>query len=126
MFLAVSVSFGPWSASAALLSGRVSWVIDGDTFQLASGERIRVAGIDAPESRRGQAKCEAEITRGKSATRNMVRLLKGRIVTIERVGRSYDRTVARVTIGRHDLGDALIAQGFARPWLPHRPKPNWC
>lgn len=30
-------------------SGRVAWVTDGDTFRLESGERIRIAGIDAPE-----------------------------------------------------------------------------
>jgi len=28
-------------------SGRVAWVTDGDTFRLESGERIRIAGIDA-------------------------------------------------------------------------------
>jgi micrococcal nuclease len=27
---------------------------DGDTFRLESGERIRIAGIDAPETHRNQ------------------------------------------------------------------------
>jgi micrococcal nuclease len=35
---------------------RVGYVIDGDTFRLESGERIRIAGIDAPETRAEQAR----------------------------------------------------------------------
>lgn len=40
-------------------NGRVGYVIDGDTFRLESGERIRIAGIDAPEIHAGQARCRA-------------------------------------------------------------------
>jgi endonuclease YncB( thermonuclease family) len=45
-------------------SGRVAWVTDGDTFRLESGERIRIAGIDAPETQRDQAKCAGETLLG--------------------------------------------------------------
>src|SRR3546814_14865496 len=39
-------------------SGRVARVTDGDTFRLESGERIRIAGIDAPETHQiGRASC---------------------------------------------------------------------
>lgn len=37
-------------AAAPPRQASVAYVIDGDTFRLASGERIRIAGIDAPET----------------------------------------------------------------------------
>lgn len=55
-------------AAAPPDQGRVGYVIDGDTFRLESGERIRIAGIDAPETHAGQAKCKAEIALGRAAT----------------------------------------------------------
>ncbi|KTQ96368.1 nuclease [Aureimonas ureilytica] len=113
-------------AVAAPTTGRVAWVIDGDTFRLASGERIRLAGIDAPESRKDQARCAEEIALGRDATRRAIELLKNQVVTFERVGRSYERTVARVTLNGRDVGQQFIAEGIARPWPPHRPKPDWC
>ena len=47
--------------------GRIAYVTDGDTFRLESGERIRIAGIDAPELHRNQAKCAREVERGQDA-----------------------------------------------------------
>ena len=53
-------------------------------------------------------------------------LLDGRNVTIMRVGRSYNRTVARVTLAGRDVGSELVATGVAR-WWPRWPrKPDWC
>lgn len=46
-------------AAPAPRSGVVAWVTDGDTFALKSGERIRIAGIDAPETQPGNARCRA-------------------------------------------------------------------
>jgi endonuclease YncB( thermonuclease family) len=106
--------------------GRVRYVTDGDTFRLASGERIRIAGIDAPETRADQAKCASELALGEAAAARARGLLDGQTVTIERVGRSYDRTVARVTVGGRDLASALVASGAARWWPRGTAKPNWC
>lgn len=106
--------------------GTIAWVTDGDTFRLASGERIRIARIDAPETQVGQAKCSREIERGKAATARARGLLQGRAVDFVRVGRSYNRTVARVSLEGRDLGDLLIAQGIARTWPPYSAKPDWC
>lgn len=104
------------SAAAPPETGRVAHVIDGDTVRLESNERIRIAGIDAPETRNGQAKCPAEATRGKVATQRAAAMLEGRSVTIVRVGRSYKRTVAR----------ELVQIGVARWWPRGEAKPNWC
>jgi len=121
------------SCAAFLLIGaappdqeRVGYVIDGDTFRLESGERIRIAGIDTPETQKGQAKCGAEIVLGRSATALARTLLDGRTVTIIRVGRSYNRTVARVTLAGRDVGSELVASGVARWWPRRQPKPDWC
>ncbi|WP_170112683.1 thermonuclease family protein [Sphingomonas fennica] len=107
-------------------SGRVAWVTDGDTFRLESGERIRIAGIDAPETHRDQARCAGEVTLGLRAKDRATTLLAGRDVTFRRVGRSYSRTVAEVFLDGHDLGTELVRIGVAAWWPRGRPKPSWC
>lgn len=99
---------------------------DGETFRLTTGERIRIAGIDAPEIHNDQAHCHAEITRGLSAGRQLRAMIDGGEVRILRVGRSYNRTVARVTFQGRDLAAELIRRGIARPWPRGTPKPDWC
>lgn len=107
-------------------SGRVAWVTDGDTFRLESGERIRIARIDAPETHRDQAKCAGEVALGMRAKDQATALLAGRDVSFHRVGRSYARTVATVVLEGHDLGAELVRRGIAAWWPRGRPKPDWC
>lgn len=107
-------------------SGQVARVTDGDTFRLASGERIRIAGIDAPETQPGNAKCSAELARGKAATLHAKALLNGREVRFERVGRSYNRTVARVWLDGRDIAALLVEAGAARWWPRGAARPDWC
>jgi len=92
----------------------------------ASGERIRLAGIDAPETRRGQAKCRREIAAGRAATATARTLLLGRTVRFARLGRSYNRTVARVTLDGRDVAGGLVRLGVARWWPRGARKPDWC
>ena len=91
-------------------------VIDGDTFVLLGGERIRIAGIDAAETQPKQAQCRAEIVTRVQATADARRLIEGRTVTLVRVGRSYNRTVARVSLDDRDVASALVDTGAARWW----------
>lgn len=120
------IAAAPANAQDRSDHGVVAWVADGDTFRLVSGERIRIARIDAPETQVGQAKCSREIERGKAATTRARGLLQGRAVDFVRVGRSHNRTVARVSLEGRDLGDLLVAQGIARTWPPYSAKPDWC
>lgn len=113
-------------AAAPPQSGRVAYVIDGDTFQLASGERIRIAGIDAPETQPGLAKCAQELAAGRAATARARAMLAGRTVRIVRVGRSYNRTVARVTLEGRDVAAMLVDAGAARWWPRGARRPGWC
>jgi len=114
------------AASEGQVTGVVRYVTDGDTFRLESGERIRIADIDAPETHRDQARCAQEIAKGKASADAVRALLDHRSVRFFRLGRSYDRTVARVTLGNRDLGGLLIEMGVARPWLRGQAKPDWC
>ncbi|MFB0875849.1 MULTISPECIES: thermonuclease family protein [unclassified Sphingobium] len=107
-------------------SGQIAWVTDGDTFRLESGERIRIARIDAPETHRDQAKCAGEVVLGLRAKDQATSLLAGREVTFHRVGRSYNRTVATVMLDGRDLGSELVRMGVAAWWPRGRPKPDWC
>ncbi len=95
---------------------------------LPAGERLgaRIAGIVAPETHAGQAKCRGEIALGRSATARARTLLEGQTITIIRVGTSYNRTVARVRLAGRDAGSELVATGVARWWPRWRRKPNWC
>jgi micrococcal nuclease len=104
----------------------VQSVTDGDTFRLASEERIRIANIDAPETRKGQARCQAERRLGETAKRRLAALIAGKTVRLARVGRSYDRTVAQVDFNGQDLATILVAQGDAAWWRRGTPKPRWC
>lgn len=128
--LSVLVAATPMPALAGAAdrddSGRVAWVTDGDTFRLKSGERIRIAGIDAPETHRNQARCAGEIVLGLRARDRAKALFAGREVTFHRVGRSYNRTVATVVVDGRDLGTALVRLGIAEWWARGRPKPIWC
>ena len=116
----------PAGAANGHESGRVAWVTDGDTFRLESGERIRIAGIDAPETHRDQARCAGETVLGLRAKDRATALLAGRELTFRRVGRSYKRTVATVVLDGHDLGAELVRIGVAAWWPRGRPKPDWC
>jgi micrococcal nuclease len=116
----------PLTAAPRPDRARVAYVIDGDTFRLAGGERIRIAGIDAPETHRGQARCRAEVALGNAATARARAMLDGRSVAVVRLGRSYNRTVARVTLDGRDLAAELVRAGAARWWPRGARKPDWC
>ncbi len=89
-------------------------VIDGDTFDVA-GMRIRLQGIDAPET--GQSctteqgpvfDCGSWVTR---AVRGMLRSQTGICVALDTD--RYNRTVASCTVNGADLGETLVSKGLA-------------
>jgi len=70
---------------------KVKKVIDGDTFQthhkINGSNYVRIAGKNAPEKHQFG---------GKQATQKLKRKIGGKIVTLQPVGRSYGRVVAKV------------------------------
>ncbi len=88
-------------------------VIDGDTLEI-QGQRIRLHGIDAPESRQlcrldGQPwQC------GKDATDALTGKIARQPVTCEDLGRDrYNRIIGRCTVAGEDLEKWMVANGWA-------------
>lgn len=108
----------------AVLLCTVAYVTDGDTFRCRSGERIRLAGIDAPElhgcpNGRPCAPGDAQASRGA-----LEGLVAGREVRCVPNGTSYNRVTAFCTAGGIDLSCRMVATGhairLARYWRDHR------
>lgn len=70
----------------------VTKIIDGDTFEINNGERIRIADMDTPEKR------QPGYQKAKKALEN---LILDKEVRIEPVAKDkYKRTIAKVKIGK--------------------------
>ena len=79
-------------------------------------ERIRLLGIDAPETR--EARCEHERVAGYKTKARVVDLLRfGRAVDIHRHGHDqYGRRLAHIVIDGRDLGEQLVREKLALPY----------
>lgn len=104
---------------------RNNCVVDGDTFIL-SGERIRIADIDAPET--GGAQCASEAALGDRAKKRLRDLLnEGPFELRGYQSRDLDRYGRKLRVVVRDgrsIGDTLIAEGLARRWSGRRMP--WC
>lgn len=99
------------------------YVIDGDTFGIGS-ERIRIAGIDAPETHPSRCPREAEL--GNAATQQLKALLGSGTLTISGTGHDrYGRELRSVKVNGEDVGEAMIAQGLARRYAGGK-RGGWC
>lgn len=99
-------------------------VVDGDTFWMA-GDKIRIADIDTPETH--PARCPEEARLGAAATERLHGLLNSGAVTLHPIDRDtdrYGRKLRRVEVDDRGVGDALIAEGLARPY--RGPRMGWC
>lgn len=98
------------------LTGRAT-VIDGDTIEIHR-QRIRLSGIDAPESDqlcRGDDSLQYRC--GADAANELDRFIAGRPVSCEQVDVDrYKRVVAFCTVGGVDMGEWLVRQGLAFDW----------
>jgi len=100
-------------------------VIDGDTFKLGD-RKIRIIGIDAPETH--PARCAEEAAKGEAATARLQALLNqgpfemigSRADMTDRYGRDL-RTIMRD--GR-SIAEQLREEGLARRYLGYRM--GWC
>ena len=85
----------------------VTRVIDGDTLELASGQDVRLVGIDTPEV----GECGYD-----KATANLAYLVEGKQVRLTRSDEDrdhYGRLLRYVNIGDVDAGLRLIKNGLA-------------
>ncbi|WP_174292550.1 thermonuclease family protein [Sphingomonas bacterium] len=89
-------------------------VHDGDTFTCASGVRIRLQAIDAPEIGQCRGHGGRCVSGDGYASRDALRRLAlGRTALCRPSGRSYDRIVALCSVGAVDLSCAQMRSGQA-------------
>ena len=100
-------------------------VIDGDTLRYG-GMTIRLADIDAPETR--QSRCASEAALGRQATHALLAVMNDGPFELVPVGfrdeDRYGRKLRVVARGGVSVGDALVERGLARPWEGRRR--SWC
>lgn len=120
LLLAALLALARWREGRATLVARV---LDGDTLVLATGERVRLIGINAPEIA-GLRRLVPQPF-GPEAAAFARRLAEGRRVRLEfdRERRdTYGRTLAYVFVGDLDLNAEMIREGYAVAYrrFPHR------
>lgn len=113
IFLLLSSGFNMYLAKDKIGAMTVAEVVDGDTFQLTSGKRVRLMGVDAPEYNR----CG-----GKEARTLLAQLiLNKQVIVEEEVQETFGRSLALVyTTKYYFLKDQLVnkiimEKGWARP-----------
>ena len=102
----------------AELSAIVSQVIDGDTVELAGGERVRLIGIDAPEGKRRKGKqatpAQPFYFEAKRALTQLVENSRVKLVEGEDAMDAYGRTLAYISLtDGTDVQQALLRRGLA-------------
>jgi micrococcal nuclease len=100
----------PFAAAAARFEGVVTHVTDGDSVWVrpddgGAAREIRLNGIDAPEI------CQAFGTEARDALSR--RVLHRRVVVVTHGEDDYHRTIARISLGHHDVGAWMVTNGYA-------------
>ncbi len=93
---------------------RARWVPDGDTMHLVSGEKIRIKGIDCPETSHGKQKAQYY---AREARRYLWRLIRGknlRVDTEQMQTDRFGRLVAYVYLPDGRLVNrVMVEEGYA-------------
>lgn len=126
--LAAALAFAGCSSSPEIVDSeaeraRVVAVVDGDTIKVRRpGDRVesvRLLGIDTPESRRPATPVECG---SKTAGAALRRLVLGHDVVLRQDASQdavdrYGRALAYVEVGGRDAGEAMVASGWAKPYV---------
>ena len=110
----------PSGSEAAFISARVVRVIDGDTVELASGERVRYIGLDTPEMGKNP-ECGAQ-----EATHFNRRLVEGKQVQLLAGPEDEDafgRLLRYVFVDDVFVNAELVRTGQAIPRIYHPEEP---
>lgn len=109
-------------ASALAMSGTVSYVVDGDTFVLESGEKVRLIGIDAPESQDPNKPVEYFSERSKGYLQHLISGQEVRLEFGDERTDKYGRLLCYVYVGDSIFANLeMIKKGYAMAYLrfPH-------
>ncbi len=109
--------FGPYRA-------RIKHVTDADSVDVLIDAglnqyrylTVRLAGVDAPELRRGDPVERARARLATERVRELVALESACVIETQKDSRSFGRYIAKVTLADgQDLGELLVAEGLAVP-----------
>lgn len=106
----------------AVIHGRAS-VIDGDTLEIR-GERIRLSGVDAPESGQNCADADGKLWKCGSAAANALdRYIASAPVscTVVDIDR-YGRAVSECSVGAKDIQEWMARSGYALAYRQYSTK----
>lgn len=104
MTMLVMVLCGVMAQASFSVMETVVSVYDGDTFTTASGRKIRLAGVDAPELHQ---------PKGKECRDALAAKITGKAVQIGCRDKSYGRDVCTVSVNGSDIGSWMVRNGFA-------------
>jgi len=93
---------------------RVSRVVDGDTFVISSGEKVRLIGVDTPETKHPRKGVEYFGPQASAFSREM---LEGKTIRLEfdvQERDRYGRLLAYVYIDTLFFNKHLVKEGYAR------------
>lgn len=86
-----------------MAKGKVSKVIDGDTFKIQGGKSIRLSNVKSPEiGTKGGAKAKNDLSN----------LIEGKTVSYDEKGVSYGRIVANVKIAGKSVNQVMRNKGY--------------
>lgn len=92
-------------------TGVVTRIVDGDTVELASGEKVRFLMVDTPETTSGATDCY-----GQEAKAYTTSLLLDQTVTLEydvECEDRYGRLLAYVSVSGREINTLLVERGYA-------------
>lgn len=105
------VALGDLAGASTSDKVKVTRVVDGDTIVVNGSEKVRLMGIDTPET---VHPWKAPECGGPEASAFTKRALTNRTVTLKRVGTDkYGRTLAYVFKGKVNFNLTLIQKGLA-------------
>lgn len=93
---------------------KVSRVIDGDTFEIQGGIKVRLIGVDTPEMKNKNKTLDCFAA---EATKKTQSLLTGKEVVLEKdVSETdkYGRLLRYVYVGGEMVNDTLVKKGYAK------------
>lgn len=96
-----------WSTKTDFIKSKVTNVVDGDTFDVENGERVRLTLIDAPEFPKGCFSLESK--------NRLSELINGKTVKI--LGNKKDnfgRILTMVFLDNLNINKALVSEGYVQ------------